>query len=401
MIRAAATPYDGEMRRLEIRFATRVRRVAAAALGVFVIGCGPPAEARDAGLDALAAPDAWRFADAGIDAPDAFETPDAFEPNDAPDPEWQTLEGQPDGVIISTARHPERVLSLAWETCGTGCLRAEPAYEWFEAFPGTPRTAWVRLPSPLSGYALMDVESGRALAAWRHDADGTTGLVVEVEVGGDRVAFVTRSRIPGTREDVSSLFLAPLAEIAHTVTPVRQMTGESFVDVRVSATHHAFRSVPANETYLVGDADSALIPLSPRIQPEDSHLVGDRLFFIHRPTPDDFDGILATATIEAGAMDLVDVRPDLLNSFRTDGLTMLWYRGHDYTSGSARERALVVAPFATDPPRCAPQWSFRRRGRGEGTWAGAGSPTKAPGPTCSRFTTSPRASCVLGRHPRV
>jgi hypothetical protein len=269
------------------------------------------------------------------------------------DPEWLLLEGQPEGVELYVARHPERVLRVEWEDCGVGCRRAVCAQ--FCAFmngyvTGGERYARVQIVEPETIATIVDLATGLPVAAWRiHDWSAPRGQLGFVTVGDHRVAISAWATTMAGAARLST-WVSDLTRIASERTPNYQLdTTTSLTIVRnfVSSTHQAWLYSPSSTLVL---RDEAGVLVSYPRRPRDGtlqapHLVGDRIFFELWA-----DHIRVwTATLEEPATVLIDATPGEVRYFRTDGRTMAWLQGYDYDWDALRFARLELwtSPHAT------------------------------------------------------
>lgn len=301
----------------------------------------------DSGSRDAARADATR--DVGRDAPE--DGPPDGGPDD---PEWVALEGQPEGVFLYVARHPERVLRVTWEDCGAGCLRAvcPGTCGWLGGFvDGERRVAWIQTPDSLQTAVLLDVETGTSVAAWKlWDVDEpSTARLAAPAYGGGRAAISAKA-YPVAGPNVISTWIGTLETLATARTPSYQaeVTASLLISRNfVSATHQAWQISPTSTLFLRDDADRRIaFPergvtgtiVSPR-------LIGDRVFYELWA-----DHIRVwTATLDEPAHVLIDVTPAEVRNFHTDGVTMTWLQGYDYdwdTLTFARLE-LWASPYAT------------------------------------------------------
>ncbi len=268
------------------------------------------------------------------------------------DPDWVMLEGQPDGVELFVARHPERVVSVEWENCGAGCLRAVPSVRgaWLAGYvDGGRRVAWVQLPVELQVAALIDIDTGRALAAWRlWDVEAPTGQLGAPAYGGGRVA-ISGYGFRSAEETQLSAWTAPVGEVVTTLAPAFRVDVSSSLSIvgnLVSATHRAWLFSPTSAMQLADDAGGRRLFPGAGVDAllVSGQLVGDRVFYelwADRAR-------VWTGSIEEGPRLLLDADPADIRSFRTDGRTMAWLQGYDYDE-SARAFARIelwAAPYA-------------------------------------------------------
>ncbi len=303
----------------------------------------------DSGSRDAARPDATR--DVGRDAPE--DAPRDGGPND---PEWVRLGGQPEGVDLYTARHPERVLTVSWETCGVGCERAVcdrlcPFREgWAD---GGDRVAQIQNADDLQTAMLLDIGTGRIIAAWRlWDVTETVGRLAFPSFGGGRIAISAKA-YPTDVTGLLSVWVVDAASVATTLEPVYQYeSASSLIDMNlVSATHHAFGITPTGGLFL-RDAAGAQAPMATADAPGSLipvRLVNDRVYFERWLG---FEGpvVAMTGTVDRGPVALVDARPaGDVREFHTDGVTMTWYQVYDYDPGAGRSGRfeLWTSPIAT------------------------------------------------------
>ena len=342
------------------------RRLGAASACITVLlttcTCAPPTP-DDAGHDAgrgwldsgsrdAARPDATR--DVGRDAPEGG--PMDGGPND---PEWVALDGQPDGVLLYVARHPERVLHVDWDSCGSGCLRAAcDGCSFFRGFVDDTATfARVQRAGPEQLAALVNVATGTPVAAWQQwDNDEPIGRLAFPAIGGGRVAISGKS-YPAIGSDLISIWVAPVGEAATRLTPVYQLeTSSLIVNLNlVSASHQAWTVSPTNALFLRDDLGGfASFPGPGRDGMIQSPvLVADRVFYELWA-----DHIRVwTGTVEEAPSALIDATPGEVRNFHTDGRTIVWLQGYDYDWDARRFARLELwtSPFATTATELRPR----------------------------------------------
>lgn len=331
--------------------------------------CSTPSPDNDAGSDAgrgwldsgsrdAARPDATR--DVGRDAPE--DAPRDGGPND---PEWVRLGGQPEGVDLYVARHPERVLNVPWESCGSGCQRAvcdHRTCNFVSAWAEEDRlVARLQNADSLQTGMLLDIPSGQPFAAWRlWDTVAPEGRLTTPSFGGGRVGIAAYAdQGPNT---LVSIWVHDDAALVDGLLPMFQEESpgrsRSIDALLLSATHYAFGSAPDNSLFVRDESETTarmngpaapglLIPV---------RLVGDRLYFERWLA---FEGpvVVSTGTIEEGPSDLIDVRPAQLREFHTDGVTMTWYQVYDYDPAAGRPGRfeLWTSPLAARPEDVQPR----------------------------------------------
>jgi hypothetical protein len=317
----------------------------AALLALVLGGCACAAPAvQDAGLDAgrdaghdagrdASRPDASR--DAGFDAAD-----DAARDGGPNDPEWVRLGGQPDGVDLYVARHPERVLRVRWEACGEGCLRAEcpGTCGWLGGFvDAARRVAWIQTPEHLQTAVLLDVERGEAIAAWKlWDVEEPRAEAGAPAYGGGRVAISAYAYRPDGARQLST-WSAPVERAWLDLEPTYTLDVRSSLTITgnfVSATHQAWWLSPTAHLFLRNAEGTLRAIPAPRERGmvQSAHLVGDRVYYELWA-----DSIRVwTATVEEAPSVLIDASPGVVRDFRTDGRTMVWYQGYDYDPDTLR-----------------------------------------------------------------
>lgn len=295
-------------------------------------------------------PDASR--DAGFDAANDGAD-DAARDGGPNDPEWVRLGGQPEGVNLYVARHPERVLRVRWEPCGEGCLRAEcpGTCGWLGGFvDGGRRVAWIQTPEHLQTAVLLDVERGEAIAAWKLlDVEEPTGRLAFPAFGGSRVAISAKA-YPSSGRNLISVWSAPLGEVSSSLEPTYQLEVTSSLLITrnfVSATHQAWWLSPVAHLFLRNEDGRLRAIPGPRERGmvQSAHLVGDRVYYELWA-----DSIRVwTATVEEAPRVLIDASPGVVRDFRTDGRTMVWYQGYDFDWDTRRfgRLELWTAPLVT------------------------------------------------------
>ncbi|MFO0556367.1 MAG: hypothetical protein U0271_48790 [Polyangiaceae bacterium] len=280
-------------------------------------------------------------------------------PEDAPrdggpnDPEWVMLEGQPDGVELFVARHPERVVSVEWDSCGEGCLSGRSTVQcaWIAGYVDeTRRVAWVQMPLELQVAALIDIETGRAIAAWKlWDVEEPTGQLGAPAYGGDRVAISAYANRPSGLTQLSA-WTAPVGETATVVAPVYQfdvMSSLTIVENHVSATHRAWTYSPTATLALMDETgERAFFP--PRGTDGTivhTDLIGDRVFYELWTD----HARVWTGTVAEPPSVLIDASPGEVRRFATDGNNLVWLQGYDYdfATRTFARLELWTSPYAT------------------------------------------------------
>lgn len=331
---------------------------ASACMTVFLTTCtcAPPA-LDDAGHDAgrgwldsgsrdAARPDATR--DVGRDAPS-----DASPDGGPYDPEWVMLEGQPEGVELYVARHPERVLHVDWESCGSGCLRAicPGTCGWLGAYvDGASRIGWIQTPENLQTAILVDVQTGTPVAAWKlWDVEVPIGQSGAPAFGGNRIAISAWANRVGGPTQLSA-WTAARDRVSVDLVPVYQQDVTSSLTITgnlVTATHRAWLFSPTGTIVLTDDRDTRAVfpPRGVTGSLASPHLVDDRVFYELWA-----DHIRVwSGTIEEAPSVLIDATPGEVRYFRTDGRVMAWLQGYDYDWDTLQFARLELwtAPFAT------------------------------------------------------
>lgn len=235
-------------------------------LVVFAAGCGCDVS-YDGGADA--AVDGSR--DAGRDggprdagARDAGT--DAGRDGGPTDPGWAPLEGASERCSIERATFPDRVYRLEWEACPgiDGCRRVvRPSgavvQAWFDSGRG-----FAEILAGTTGeriIALVPVDGGPAIAAWRGPRSAGSGSVVcSVDLEDVRAGTVAVSTLYYDGEfpdrSVQRVYAAPLGEIAGATTAALTLPAEPWVargrtirDLRVAPDFIAFQMEPDGNLY--------------------------------------------------------------------------------------------------------------------------------------------------------
>jgi hypothetical protein len=289
-------------------------------------------------------------------------------PEDAPldsgpnDPEWVMLAGQPEGVALYVARHPEHVLRVEWEDCGTGCLRAvcPGSCGWLGGYvEGTRRVAWIQTPDSLQTAVLLDVETGIAIAAWKlWDVDEPTARLAAPAYGGGRAAISAKAYL-GTGPNLISAWIGPIETLATSRAPGYQVEVTASLLISrnfASATHQAFQFSPTSTLFLRDDADRRVTFPARGVTGTivSPHLIDDRVFYELWA-----DHIRVwTATLDEPANVLIDVSPAEVRNSHTDGVTMTWLQGYDYDWDTGRFARLEMwaSSYATTPADLEPRY---------------------------------------------
>ncbi len=320
----------------------------------------PPEECDDTGMHRCYLPDASRPSDGSPDVPndsarDAEAPRDAGGACDASDPCWVRIEGLPSECDIWRAVHPERIRMPAFNSCGTGCERADWRLTWTSTQEvgsvGTDGVAYLQafgsdVSAGLYPVGLLMRDDGEVVFAVRYPLNGETasGGICWAFVMGARDGYASFDVYHGVGPDLTPaedyVYYAPLAEIATVQSPTRVLSVAG--DNAVERLDVSDRGVVWELTNGDGQGvlDGAFIELDVGGGVHRPRLVGGSVLWV------DFLGRIHLRAPSAAESTLIDFSPRIADGGAlTDGEHIAWFEFIDQSSSTS---TLRVGPFTED-----------------------------------------------------
>lgn len=320
-------------------------------------GCPDAFVPRDTGPRPDAGRDGGR-ADAGRDAAPDVGT-DANVDGGPTDPVWVALPDLPADCVIERAEHPERLPSLTWTSCGTGCLRANQGGQFagFGDAAFRDGRGWLATINGTSGsraiYKIMPVD-GAPIAAWRFSNTISACTVSWGDVAEGRAGVVAHWHDDPSLTTVEErVYVAPIDTLGATTTAEAIVTAPNVGDTRVVDDLAVGSGVAA--LHISPDA-SILIERDGVVEfafgPSgwDAAVEGDHVVWAEAGGP----WRLWHWTPETHTQIYYDPGEPISGHLLDQG-TLVWTRGADFVDGFATRAELWTSPFTRSPTDVAPR----------------------------------------------